>query len=98
MIQIHPPPAHAGRWIFRALFRCGAESVIGGAEIADAPQAFGLDRWIGGARQPLIAGAGAGIAMVTERLARQDGGGSGWNLGSDGKYREKPKGPKKRHR
>src|ERR1700752_2277675 len=98
MIQIHSSPPHARRRIFCALFGGGAKSIVGGAEIAHTPQAFGLNRRIGGAREPLKAGASAGIAMVTERLARQHSGGSGWNLGSERKYREKPKGSQKRHR
>jgi hypothetical protein len=97
MIQIHSSPPYAGRRILRALFGGGAESIVGGAEIAYAPKAFGLDRRIGGARQPLKAGAGAGIAMVTERLARQDGSGRGRKLGSEGKRGEEANGGGKPH-
>jgi len=90
MIQIHSPPTHAGGGIFGALFGSGAESIVGSAEVAGAPEAFGLDRGIGGARQALIACASARVTMMTESLARKNGRWSGWGLGREGKCDEKP--------
>src|SRR5579863_10611397 len=90
MIQIHSPPTHAGCGIFRALFGGGAESIVSGAKITDAPKAFGLDRRFGGAGQALKAGASASVTMMTEHLARQHGGRGGRNLGGEGKRNEKP--------
>ena len=43
VVQIHAAPAYAGRGVFVAELQGGAEGVVGGAVVAYAPEAFGLD-------------------------------------------------------
>ena len=80
MIQVHAAPAHARRRIGIAKLDGGAEGIVGGAEIAYAPETFGCDRRIGGAREPLVAVAGGRVALVSQGFALQRFFGCGGSL------------------